>query len=75
LAQARVLRDQEILHTAIFFQATIQAAGFLRVPPKSSLKELMLSTKLWQYAKMSTTFKALVQEMAAEQLAAHPVIH
>jgi hypothetical protein len=50
--------DQEILHSAIFFQATIQVAGFLRVPPKSSLKKLVLSTRLWQYTKMSITLKA-----------------
>ncbi len=38
-------------------QATIQAAGFLRVLPKSSFKKLLLSTGLWQHAKMSTTLK------------------
>jgi hypothetical protein len=32
-------------------------AGFLRVPPKSSFKNLLLSTRLWQHAKMSTTLK------------------
>ncbi len=41
-----------------FFQATIQAAGFLRVPPKSSFKRLVLSTGLWQHTKMSTTLKS-----------------
>ncbi len=41
-----------------FFQASIQAVGFLRVPPKSSFKKLGLSTGLWQYAKMSITPKA-----------------
>jgi hypothetical protein len=44
------------LHSANF-QATIQAAGFLRVPPKSSFKKLLLGTGLWQHAKMSTTLK------------------
>ncbi len=38
-------------------QAIIQAAGFLRVLPKSSFKKLLLSTGLWQHAKMSTTLK------------------
>jgi hypothetical protein len=33
-------------------------AGFLPVPSKSSFKKLMLSTGLWQYAKMSTTLKS-----------------
>jgi hypothetical protein len=33
-------------------------AGFLRVPPKSSFKKLLLGTRLWQYAKMSTTVKS-----------------
>jgi hypothetical protein len=31
---------------------------FPQVPPKSSFKKLLLSTGLWQYAKMSTTLKA-----------------
>ncbi len=39
-------------------QATIQAAGFLRVPPKSPFKKLLLGTVLWQYAKMSTSLKS-----------------
>ncbi len=34
-------------------------AGFLRVPSKSTFKKLVLSTELWQYAKMSTTLKSL----------------
>ncbi len=33
-------------------------AGFLRVPPKSSFKKLLLGTGLWQYAKMSTSLKS-----------------
>ncbi len=33
-------------------------AGFLRVPQKSSFKKLMLSTGLWQHAKMSATLKS-----------------
>ncbi len=33
-------------------------AGFLRVPPKSSFKKLLLSSGLWQYAKMSATLKS-----------------
>jgi hypothetical protein len=39
-------------------QATIPTAGFLQVPPKSSLKKLLLDTGLWQYAKMSTSLKS-----------------
>jgi hypothetical protein len=50
--------NKNVLHSANFFQATIQAAGFLRVLPKSSFKKLVLSTGLWQYTKMSTTLKA-----------------
>ncbi len=39
-------------------QATIQAAGFLQVPPKSSFKKLLLCTGFWQRAKMSTSRKS-----------------
>jgi hypothetical protein len=41
-------------------QATIQAAGFLQVPPKSSFKKLLLGTGLWgyTYVKMSTNLKS-----------------
>ncbi len=38
--------------------ATIQAAGFLRVLPKSPFKKLLLGTGHWQYAKMSTSLKS-----------------
>ncbi len=39
--------------------ATIQVAGFLRVPPKSPFKKLLLGTGLWRYTyiKMSTNLK------------------
>jgi hypothetical protein len=33
-------------------------AGFLPVLPKSSFKKLLLGTRLWQYAKMSTSLKS-----------------
>jgi hypothetical protein len=33
-------------------------AGFLRVPPKSSLKKLLLGTGLWHHAKLSTSLKS-----------------
>jgi hypothetical protein len=33
-------------------------AGFLRVPPKSSFKKLLLGTRLWQHANMSTSLKS-----------------
>jgi hypothetical protein len=46
------------LHSANL-QATIQAAGFLRVLPKYPFKKLLLGTELWQYAKMSTSLKSL----------------
>ncbi len=41
-------------------QAKIQAAGFLRVPPKSPFKKLLLGTGLWHYTyiKMSTNLKS-----------------
>jgi hypothetical protein len=47
------------LHSANL-QATIQAAGFLRVLLKSSFKKLLLGTKLWRYTyvKMSTNLKS-----------------
>jgi hypothetical protein len=47
---------KKFLHSAKL-QAIIQAAGFLQVLPKSSFKKLLLSTGLWQHAKMSTTLK------------------
>jgi hypothetical protein len=47
---------KKFLHSANL-QATIQAAGFLRVPPKSPFKKLLLGIGLWQYAKMSTSLK------------------
>jgi hypothetical protein len=47
---------KKFLHSANL-QATIQAAGFLQVPPKSSFKKPLLGTGLWQHAKMSTTLK------------------
>ncbi len=42
-------------------QAKIQAAGFLRVPPKSPFKKLLLGTGLWRYTyvKMSTNLKSM----------------
>jgi hypothetical protein len=43
---------------SVNLQATIQAAGFLQVPPKSSFKKLLLGTRLWQHAKMSTSLKS-----------------
>ncbi len=39
-------------------QATIQAAEFLQVPPKSPFKKLLLGTGLWQYTNMSTSLKS-----------------
>jgi hypothetical protein len=48
---------KKFLHSANL-QFTIQAAGFLQVPPKSSFKKLLLGTGLWQYAKISTSLKS-----------------
>ncbi len=50
---------KKFLHSANL-QATIQAAGFLRVPPKSPFKKLLLGTGLWRYTylKMSTNLKS-----------------
>jgi hypothetical protein len=45
------------LHSANL-QATIRAAGFLQVSPKSSFKKLLLGTGLWQHAKKSTSLKS-----------------
>jgi hypothetical protein len=47
---------KKILHSANL-QASIQADGCLQVLPKSSFKKLLLGTRLWQHAKMSTTLK------------------
>ncbi len=33
-------------------------AGFLQVPPKSPFKKLLLGTRLWHHAKMSTSLKS-----------------
>ncbi len=53
------LGTKKFLHSANL-QATIQAAGFLRVPPKSPFKKLLLGTGLWRYTyvKMSTNLKS-----------------
>ncbi len=48
---------KKFLHSANL-QATIQAAGFLQVPAKSPFMKLLLGTRLWQYAKMSTSLKS-----------------
>ncbi len=49
---------KKFLHSANL-QATIQAAWFLQVLPKSPFKKLLLGTRLWQCAKMSTSLKSL----------------
>jgi hypothetical protein len=56
-AQASFWGTKKFLHCANL-QAAIPMAGFLRVPPKSSFKKLLLGTGLWQYAKMSTSLKS-----------------
>ncbi len=70
---------KDFLHSANL-QATIQAAGLLRVPPKSVFKQLLLGTGLWQHAKnehlpqvSQWVEECQVQERAAEQLATHSI--
>jgi hypothetical protein len=41
-------------------------AGFLRVPPKSSFKKLLLGTGIWHHAKMNTSLKSPDGLKAAE---------
>ncbi len=41
-------------------------AGFIRVPPKSSFKKLLLGTRLWYHAKMSTSLNSLDRLKDAE---------
>jgi hypothetical protein len=58
LAQKRVVfGTKKFLHSANL-QASISSAGFLRFPPKSSFKKLLLGTGLWRHAKMSTSLKS-----------------
>jgi hypothetical protein len=58
LAQASFFSGTKKILQSANLQATIQVAGFLRVLPKSSFKKLLLSTGLWQHAKMSTSLKS-----------------
>ncbi len=53
----QVFWDQDFLQSANL-QDTIQVAGFLQVPPKSSFKKLLLGTRIWHQAKMSTSLKS-----------------
>ena len=55
--KASFFETKNFLHSANL-QATILAAGFLRVPPKYSFKKLLLGTGLWHHAKMSTSLKS-----------------
>ncbi len=64
---------KKFLHSANL-QATIQAAGFLRVPPKFPFKKLLLGTGLWQYAKMSTSLRLKGAECEKGQLSHRPPI-
>ncbi len=59
LHKLEFLENGNFAFCKVFFQTATQAAWFLQVPPKSSFKKLVLSTTLWQHAKMSTTFKTL----------------
>ncbi len=47
---------KKFLHS-VNLQAVISTAGFLRVPPKSSFKKLLLGIRLWHHAKMSSSLK------------------
>ncbi len=75
LARDRNLHIQSAVHASrykqVFFgtkkfshsanlQATIQAAGFIQVPPKSPFKKLLLGTGLWRYTyvEMSSNLKS-----------------
>ncbi len=58
IGTSKFLGTKKFLHSANL-QATIRTAGFLRVPPKSSFKKLLLGTGLSQYPKMSTSLKSL----------------
>ncbi len=70
---------KNFLHSANL-QAKIQAAGFLRVPPKSPLKKLLLGTGLWRYTyvKMSSNLKSpdMLKDVECEkgQLSQRPPI-
>jgi hypothetical protein len=64
-AQANFFGTKKFLHSANL-QATIPTAGFLRVPPKSSFKKLLLGAGLGQYAKMITSLKSLDELKDAE---------
>jgi hypothetical protein len=59
LVQASFFGTKKFLHSANL-QARIQAAGFVRVSPKSPFKKLLLSTGLWHhtYVKISTNLKS-----------------
>ncbi len=52
-----VFGTKKFLHSANL-QAAISTAGFLQVLPKSSFKKLLLGTRRWHHAKMSTSLKS-----------------
>jgi hypothetical protein len=76
-AQASFFGTKKFLHSANL-QAAIRTAGFLQVQPKSSFKKLLLGTRLWQHAKLSTSLKSLDglkdTECKKEQLSHWPLI-
>ncbi len=65
IGTSKFFLTKKILNSANL-QATIPMAGFLRVLPKSSFKKLLLGTRLWQHAKMSTSLKSLDRLKDAE---------
>jgi hypothetical protein len=56
----------------------MQAIGFLQVPPRTLFKRLVLSTTLWQHAKICTTLKSPKElkdlECNKEKLSSRPPI-
>ncbi len=66
IGTSKFFGTKKFLHSGNL-QAAIPMAGFLRVPPKSSFKKLLLGTGLWQYAKMSTSLKSLDRLKNAER--------
>jgi hypothetical protein len=56
-AQAIFFGTKNFLYSANL-QVAISTAGFLQVPPKSSFKKLLLGTRLWHHANMSTSLKS-----------------
>jgi hypothetical protein len=76
--QASLFLEPRTCRVLQIFKRSFKQAEFLQVPPKSPFKKLLLSTGLWQHAKMSTTLKTSDRLKDAEckkgQLSAQPPI-